>query len=60
MKVNEMIVILQDIEKRIGNVKMDGVCWGCTTSGFEITVLEDACNNYVAISLGTSEEEEDE
>lgn len=57
MKVNEMIVILQDIEKEIGNIKMDGVCWDCRTSGLVITVLEDASNDYVAISLGSEEDE---
>lgn len=59
MKISEMIDVLQDVMKRTGDVEMQGVCWNCTKDDLGITVLEDASNNYVAISL-SDEEDEDE
>jgi hypothetical protein len=57
MKISEMIAVLDGIMLRTGDVKMDGVCWECQTTGLQITVLEDGCNDYVAISLGVEEDE---
>jgi len=57
MKISEMIEVLQDVMTRTGDVKMDGVCFECQSEGLQVTILEDASNNYVAVSLGSEENE---